>query len=185
MTLRALSVQVRGHSRCDLLAQSQNPRSHVSAAITGTDEVFEAAFRRAGILRVSSIAELFGMAEVLSKQSRPKGPRLAIVTNAGGAGVLAADALLSNGAQLAELTLETMKALDKFLPPSWSHANPVDTLGDCAPEDYAKTVEVVSNDVGCDAVLSILAPQGMTDPDQSARLLSKVAEGVKYWPPIR
>jgi len=149
-----------------------------TGAITGTDEVFEAAFRRAGILRVSTIAELFGMAEVLSKQARPKGSRLAIVTNAGGAGVLAADALLSNGAHLAELTPETMSSLDKLLPHSWSHANPVDTLGDCNPEDYARTVEVVSNDAGCDAVLSILAPQGMTDPDQSARLLSKVAEGI-------
>jgi len=149
-----------------------------TGAITGTDEVFEAAFRRAGVLRVSTIAELFGMAEVLSKQSRPKGPRLAIVTNAGGAGVLAADALLSNCAQLAEITPETMSMLDKFLPPSWSHGNPVDTLGDCSPEDYARAVEVVSNDPGCDAVLSILAPQGMTDPDQSSRLLCKVAEGV-------
>ena len=100
------------------------------------------------------------------------------MTNAGGAGVLAADALLSNGAQLAEITSETMSALDKFLSPSWSHNNPVDTLGDCNPEDYAKAVEVVSNDSGCDAVLSILAPQGMTDPDQSSRLLCKVAEGV-------
>ena len=149
-----------------------------TGAITGTDEVFEAAFRRAGVLRVSSIAELFGMAEVLSKQSRPKGPRLAIVTNAGGAGVLAADALLSGGAQLAEITPETMSALDKLLPPSWSHANPVDTLGDCSPEHYAKTVEVVSNDTACDGVLSILAPQGMSNPDHSSRLLSKVAEGV-------
>jgi len=149
-----------------------------TGAITGTDEVFEAAFRRAGVLRVSTISELFGMAEVLSKQSRPKGPRLAIVTNAGGAGVIAADALLSNGAQLGEISSETMSKLNGFLPASWSHSNPVDTLGDCNPENYAKTVEVVSNDPGCDAVLSVLAPQGMTDPDESSRLLAKVAEGV-------
>ena len=148
-----------------------------TGAITGTDEVFEAAFRRAGALRVSTISELFDMAEVLAKQPRPKGSRLAIVTNAGGAGVLATDALLSNGAQLAELTEETSEALNAFLPPSWSHGNPVDTLGDCAPENYSKTVEIVSNDPNCDAVLSILAPQGMTDPDQASRLLCKVAEG--------
>ena len=149
-----------------------------TGAITGTDEVFEAAFRRAGVLRVSTISELFGMAEVLSKQSRPKGPKLAIVTNAGGAGVIAADALLSNGAQLAEISSETIGTLSSFLPPSWSHANPVDTLGDCNPEDYAKTVEIVSNDPGCDAVLSVLAPQGMTDPNETSRLVAKVAEGV-------
>lgn len=147
-----------------------------TGAITGTDEVFEAAFRRAGALRVSTISELFDMAEVLAKQPRPKGPRLAIVTNAGGAGVLATDALLSNGAQLSELSAETSEALNLFLPPSWSHSNPVDTLGDCTPENYSKTVEIVSNDPHCDAVLSILAPQGMTDPDQASRLLSKVAE---------
>lgn len=147
-----------------------------TGAITGTDEVFEAAFRRAGALRVSTISELFDMAEVLAKQPRPKGPRLAIVTNAGGAGVLATDALLSNGAQLAELDWETTKALDAFLPPSWSHGNPVDTLGDCSPENYAKAVEIVSNDSNCDGVLSILAPQGMTNPDESSRLVSKVAE---------
>lgn len=149
-----------------------------TGAITGTDEVFEAAFRRAGALRVSAISELFDMAEVLAKQPRPKGPRLAIVTNAGGAGVLATDALLSNGAQLAELDCATTDALNALLPPSWSHANPVDTLGDCSADIYAKTVEIVSKDANCDAVLSILAPQAMTDPDQSARQLSKVAEGV-------
>jgi acetyltransferase len=149
-----------------------------TGAITGTDEVFEAAFRRAGALRVATISELFDMAEVLAKQPRPKGPRLAIVSNAGGAGVLATDALLSSGAQLAELNDETSKALSVFLAPSWSHGNPVDTLGDCIPENYAKTVEIVSNDPGCDAVLSILAPQGMTDPDRASRLLSKVSEGL-------
>jgi acetyltransferase len=149
-----------------------------TGAITGTDEVFEAAFRRAGALRVATISELFDMAEVLAKQPRPKGPRLAIVTNAGGAGVLATDTLLSNGAQLAELNGKTTDALNALLPPAWSHANPVDTLGDCPAENYAKTVDLVSNDPNCDAVLSILAPQGMTDPDQSSRFLAKVAEGL-------
>src|SRR5579859_5217137 len=149
-----------------------------TGAITGSDEIFEAAFRRCGILRVANIAELFDMAEVLGKQPLPKGPRLAIVTNAGGAGVLATDSLLSNGGQLAELDCATTDALNAFLPASWSHANPVDTLGDCSAENYAKAVEIVSNDTNCDAVLSILAPQAMTDPDQSARQLSKVAEGV-------
>jgi len=147
-----------------------------TGAITGTDEVFEAAFRRAGALRVSTISELFDMAEVLAKQPRPKGPRLAIVTNAGGAGVLATDALLSNGAQLAELDGATMRTLDAFLPAAWSHGNPVDTLGDCSPESYAKAVEIVANDANCDGVLSVLAPQGMTSPGEASRLMTKVAE---------
>jgi acetyltransferase len=149
-----------------------------TGAITGSDEIFEAAFRRCGILRVANIAELFDMAEVLGKQPRPQGPRLAIVTNAGGAGVLATDALLSNGGQLAQLSTDTKEALNKFLPEAWSHGNPVDTLGDAAPDTYIKTLEIVSHDPGCDAVLSVLAPQGMTEPEKSAALLGKAAQAI-------
>jgi acetyltransferase len=150
-----------------------------TGSITGSDEVFEAAFRRCGILRVASISELFDMAEVLSKQPRPLGPRLGVVTNAGGAGVLATDALLANGGQLAQLSAETHAALDRLLPAAWSHANPVDTLGDCVPEMYAKALHAVADDPNCDAVLSILAPQGMTEPEQAAGLVRKAAESIK------
>lgn len=129
-----------------------------TGALTGSDEVFEAAFRRCGILRVANISELFDMAEVLGKQPRPKGPRLGVVTNAGGAGVLATDALLANGGELAQLSADTMEALNRILPEAWSHANPVDTLGDCSPETYTKALEIVARDPKCDAVLSILAP---------------------------
>ena len=152
--------------------------SHTGAS-TGTDEVFEAAFRRCGILRVAGISELFDMAEVLGKQPRPKGPRLAIVTNAGGAGVLATDALLANGGELAQLSPQTREELNRLLPEAWSHANPVDTLGDCPPETYTSALEVVSRDPGCDAVLSILAPQGMTEPEKAAGLLTRAAEAIK------
>lgn len=150
-----------------------------TGSITGSDEVFEAAFRRAGILRVASIGELFDMAEVLSKQPRPHGPRLAVVTNAGGGGVLAVDALLASGGQLATLSPDTQATLNKLLPAAWSHANPVDTLGDCLPEMYAKALQVVADDPNCDAVLSILAPQGMTEPEQAAGLVRKAAETIK------
>jgi acetyltransferase len=149
-----------------------------TGAMTGSDEVFEAAFRRCGILRVRAISELFDMAEVLSKQPRPRGPRLAIVTNAGGAAVLATDALLASGGQLASLSAQTIEELNHFLPQAWSHANPVDTLGDCAPETYVQALEVVARDPNCDAVLSILAPQGMSEPEKSAALLSKDAESI-------
>ena len=150
-----------------------------TGSMTGSDEVFEAAFRRAGILRVASISELFDMAEVLSKQPRPHGPRLAVVTNAGGAGVLAVDALLASGGQLATLSEHTKETLNNLLPAAWSHANPVDTLGDCLPEMYAKALQAVANDPNCDAVLSILAPQGMTEPEQAAGLVRKAAETIK------
>src|SRR5579859_5459793 len=150
-----------------------------TGSITGSDEVFEAAFRRCGILRVASISELFDMAEVLSKQPRPRGPRLAVVTNAGGAGVLATDALLANGGQLAQISAETNAALDKLLPAAWSHANPVDTLGDSTPETYVQALKVVADDPNCDAVLSILAPQGMTEPETAAGLLRNAAEDIQ------
>src|SRR5437588_11351885 len=116
-----------------------------TGAMTGADEVIEAAFRRCGILRVANIAELFDMAEVLGKQPRPKGPRLAIVTNAGGAGGLATDALITSGARLADLSPETFKALDAFLPAAWSHNNPIDILGDAGADRYAKAVEIAAN----------------------------------------
>lgn len=147
-----------------------------TGALTGSDEVFEAAFRRCGILRVATIGELFDMAEVLSKQPRPLGPRLAVVSNAGGLGVLATDALLANGGQLADFSPETYQALNNILPAAWSHANPIDTLGDSSPELYVKALELAARDNNCDAVLSILAPQGMTEPEKSASLLSKAAE---------
>lgn len=149
-----------------------------TGAMTGSDEVFEAAFRRCGILRVTRISELFDMAEVLGKQPRPQGPRLAVVTNAGGAGVLATDALLENGGELAQLSPDTTEALNKILPAAWSHANPVDTLGDCSPENYIRALEITANDPNCDAVLSILAPQGMTEPEKSAGMLSTAAKTI-------
>jgi acetyltransferase len=102
-----------------------------------------------------------------------------VVTNAGGAGVLATDALLANGGQLAQLSAETHAALDRLLPAAWSHANPVDTLGDCVPEMYAKALHAVADDPNCDAVLSILAPQGMTEPEQAAGMVRKTAESIK------
>jgi hypothetical protein len=112
--------------------------------------VLEAAFRRCGVLRVQTIADLFYMAEVLAKQPRPKGPRLAIVTNAGGPGVLAADGLLSHGGQLAQLSAESMQALNELLPPHWSHNNPIDVLGDALPERFAKVIDIAAHDPNTD-----------------------------------
>ncbi len=116
------------------------------------------------------------MAEVLAKQPRPKGPRLTIVTNAGGPGVLATDMLISSGAQLADLTPETMEAFNKILPPTWSHNNPVDIIGDAKPELYAKALEIAAKDPNTDGMLVILTPQAMTDPTATAECLKPYAQ---------
>jgi acetyltransferase len=155
-------------------AAAQAAASH-TGALTGSDEVLDAAFRRCGVLRVQTIADLFYMAEVLSKQPRPKGPRLAIVTNAGGPGVLAADGLLSNGGQLAQLSPESMEALNNLLPPHWSHNNPIDVLGDALPDRYAKVVDIAVHDPNIDGLLAITCPQGMAQPTMTAENLKTYA----------
>jgi acetyltransferase len=118
------------------------------------------------------------MSEVLGKQPRPKGPRLCVVTNAGGPGVLATDALVSEGGELAQLSDESMKALNEFLPSAWSHNNPVDILGDAEPERYSKTLEVAAKDSGIDGMLVVMTPQGMTDPTRIAENLKPLAAGL-------
>ena len=151
-------------------AASKAASSH-TGALTGSDEVFDAALRRCGVLRVSSVSDLFYMAEVLSKQPRPRGPKLIILTNAGGPGVIATDRLLSVGGELAPLSDSTMESLNALLPAHWSHGNPIDILGDASPERYSKALEIAAKDPNSDGLLVILAPQGMTDPAHVAESL--------------
>ncbi len=139
-----------------------------TGALAGSDEVLDAALCRCGVLRVDSIAELFDMAEVLAKQKRPAGPRLTMVTNAGGPAVLATDTLVRAGGKLAELSPAIVDELNGFLPPTWSHANPIDILGDADAGRYVQTLQVVARDPDSDGVLVILAPQAMTDPTRVA-----------------
>jgi acetyltransferase len=155
-------------------AASHAAASH-TGALTGSDEVLEAAFRRCGVLRVTSIADLFHMAEVLSKQPRPLGPRLTILTNAGGPAVLATDALIAAGGELAPLSPESMKALNELLPSHWSHGNPIDILGDGGPDRFARAAEIAVSNPASDGLLVILAPQGMTDPAAAAERLKPFA----------
>jgi acetyltransferase len=155
-------------------AASKAAASH-TGALTGSDEVLDAAFRRCGVLRVHNIADLFYMAEVLGKQPRPKGNRLTILTNAGGPGVLATDALVANGGELAKLSERTLQKLDEFLPAHWSHGNPVDILGDADSERYAKAIEIAAQDPNSDGLLVALAPQGMTNPSEIAERLKPYA----------
>ncbi len=158
-------------------AAAKAAASH-TGSLTGSDEVLDAAFRRSGVLRVKSIADIFFMSDVLAKQPRPRGNRLAILTNAGGPGVLATDALVAGGGELAELSDETMKAFDAILPPQWSHNNPVDILGDAEPERYAKSLEIAAKDPAIDGMLVILTPQDMTNPTQIAEKLKPYAKGL-------
>jgi acetyltransferase len=146
-----------------------------TGALTGSDDVLEAAFRRCGVLRVRNIADLFSMADVLSKQPRPRGPRLSIVTNAGGPGVLATDALMAAGGALTSLSAESIRSLNDFLSSQWSHGNPVDVLADADAAKFAKAVDVVSRDPGSDGLLAVIAPQGLVDPTQAAQLLKPYA----------
>jgi acetyltransferase len=159
-------------------AASRAAASH-TGALTGSDEVLDAAFRRSGVLRVHNIEDLFHMAEVLGKQPRPKGPRLTIVTNAGGPGVLATDSLVASGGELAELSPASLGRLDEFLPAHWSHNNPIDVLGDADPDRYARALEIAAQDPNSDGLLVILSPQGMTDPALAAERLKPYAKSGK------
>ncbi|HYL62745.1 MAG TPA: bifunctional acetate--CoA ligase family protein/GNAT family N-acetyltransferase [Candidatus Methylomirabilis sp.] len=156
-------------------AASRAAASH-TGALTGSDEVHDAAFRRCGVLRVDRIADIFHMAEVLSKQPRPRGRRLMILTNAGGPGVLATDALMATGGELAEISEDTLRALNSLLPSHWSHGNPVDVLGDADPDRYERALELAIQDPNNDGLLAILAPQGMTDPAGMAERLKPHAK---------
>ncbi|MBN1515843.1 acetate--CoA ligase family protein [Candidatus Sumerlaeota bacterium] len=156
-------------------AAAQAAASH-TGSLTGSDEVLDAAFRRCGVLRVQEIAELFHMADTLSKQPRPKGNRLTIVTNAGGPGVLATDKLIVEGGELAKISDSSMKIYNELLPEAWSRNNPIDILGDAQPERYARTIATAAKDPNSDGMLVILTPQDMTDPTQIAEQLRPYAK---------
>jgi acetyltransferase len=145
-----------------------------TGSLAGSDDVLDAAFQRAGVLRVDSISELFSLADVLGKQPRPKGPHLTVITNAGGPGVLATDALIRHGGQLGQLSSTVVEKLNGFLPEAWSHNNPVDVLGDADPGRYAQAAQTVMQDVKTDGLLVILTPQAMTDPGATAAAMIPV-----------
>jgi acetyltransferase len=140
-----------------------------TGALAGRDDVYQAAFERAGMLRVYTIPELFDMVATLAQSQRPAGDRLAIVTNGGGIGVLAADALAQEGGRLAELSKESMLALDRLLPPTWSHGNPVDIIGDAPPERYAGAIQTLQQDAGVDAILALHCPVATASAEAAAQ----------------
>ncbi|MCB9037185.1 MAG: bifunctional acetate--CoA ligase family protein/GNAT family N-acetyltransferase [Lewinellaceae bacterium] len=153
-----------------------------TGSLAGNDAVYDAAFQRAGIIRVDTIAQLFNCAQSLAMQPRPYGNRLAIVTNAGGPGVLATDSLMLNGGALAKLSEKSMKKLNSLLPPHWSRNNPIDVLGDASAETYQQALDVCLSDANVDGVLAILTTQDVTDPSEVAKAVVEVAK--KYRKPV-
>jgi acetyltransferase len=161
--VKPVLVLKSGHSA----AGAKAAHSH-TGAFAGSDAVYDAAFARAGMLRVGTMGELFDAAESLALTGEQEGKGLAIVSNGGGAGVLATDALAAVGGRLAELVPETIARLDQALPPTWSRGNPVDIIGDAPGARYAAAIEAVLGDSGVDALLVLNCPIAPASPDEAA-----------------
>ncbi|MES9812346.1 MAG: GNAT family N-acetyltransferase [Candidatus Thiodiazotropha sp.] len=159
-------------------AGAEASMSH-TGALVGSDETFSAALSRSGVLRVETISQLFSAAKALSSRYRVYGDRLAIITNGGGPGVMAADRASDLNIELAEFNDQTIDALNKVLPDVWSHGNPVDIIGDAPPERYRAAVDICLNDPGVDGTIVILTPQAMTEPEEVAGALIDLADSHK------
>ena len=155
-------------------AGSKAALSH-TASLVGSDNVFDAAVNRAGVVRVQTVMQLFSAAKAISCGFRPVGNRLAIVTNGGGPGVLAVDRAVDLGVQIATLSDKTIDYLNLHLPPNWPHANPVDLIGDAQAERYRHAVKACLEDENVDGVLAILTPQAMTKPLEAAEVMIELA----------
>ena len=164
-----------GRTRAGALAVA----SH-TGRLGGEDAVYDAAFERAGIVRIKTFEELFDCVELLAKRARPTKPGLAIVTNAGSPGVMAVDSLSDYGIDPATLKAETIEKLDEVLPPGWSRTNPVDILGDASPERYESVVNICLKDPEVNGLLIILAPQALTRPTEVAESLASLVERTSY-----
>ena len=159
-------------------AAARAAASH-TGALAGRDAVYDAAFRRAGMLRVNDIGGLFGAVETLGMAQRPSGDRIGILTNGGGIGVMAVDALMDYGGRLAELSEETIAALDAVLPPTWSRGNPVDIIGDAPPERYAKSLEILLAAKDTDAILVLNCPTAIASGEAAAQAVVDTVAGNK------
>lgn len=146
-----------------------------TGAMAGEDAVYQAAFDEVGVIRIDRLDDLLATAELLGRHRRPAGSRLAIVTNAGGPGVIATDALVRGNGVLADLSTATIDQLSAFLPEHWSHANPVDVIGDASPERFAWALRTVLLDPAVDAVVTIVTPQAMIDTTEAARSIATAA----------
>lgn len=147
-----------------------------TGALAGSDDVFDAALRRAGILRVESINELFDAVATLGLVKPVAGDRLVVLTNGGGPGVMTTDALVRGGGRMAALSDDTLDRLDKVLPDNWSRGNPVDIIGDAPPERYLDALRILLDSADCDAVLFIQAPTAIVDSGEVARSMAPVIQ---------
>jgi acetyltransferase len=158
-------------------ASGSRAASSHTGALVGSDEVFDAALRRAGSVRVKTYTQLFAAARVLATGRLPEGERLAIVTNGGGPGVVAADSAAENGVQLAQLSEQTILTLDRELPAQWSRGNPLDIIGDAPPERFAAATAAALADPGVDALLAMYSPVATTEPEAAAQAVAQAARG--------
>jgi acetyltransferase len=151
-----------------------------TGSLTGEDIIYDAAFKRAGIVRVDEIEDLFNCAEVLGTQPLPKGPNLAIITNAGGPGVMATDALIAKGGKLAKLSQKTIEFLDSILPHYWSKGNPIDILGDAKADRYKAVIEACLNDENVDGIVIIYTAQAVAEPVEIAKSIIELCKSRGY-----
>jgi len=158
-------------------ASGSKAASSHTGALVGSDEVFDAALRRSGTVRVKTYMQLFAAARILASRPFPRGERLAIVTNGGGPGVIAADSAAEHGVPLAQLAPATVSALDGKLPPQWSHGNPMDIIGDAPPERFRDATAAALADPGVDAVLAMYSPVAVTAPEAAARAVADAVRG--------
>ncbi len=150
-----------------------------TGAMAAEDAIYDAAFKRVGVARVFDIGDIFDCTELIGRGKIPKGPKLCIVTNAGGPGVMATDSLIEHDGELSDLSEDTLSQLNSNLPAFWSKSNPVDVLGDANSKRISKAVQIVIQDKGVDAVLVILTPQAMTNPTATAKEISKLSADTK------
>ncbi len=176
--IKPIVVLKAGKSAAGALAAA----SH-TGALAGEDTVYDAAFKRAGIVRVNTIEELFDCAELMAKQRTPSGSRLAIITNGGGPGVMATDALSEYGLRPASLNQETLKAFDDFLPPHWSKGNPIDILGDASPQQWRKAIEVCLSAGEIDGLVVIFVPQTLNNAVTVAKAIRGLLSNMSH-PPV-
>ncbi|MCX9080643.1 MAG: bifunctional acetate--CoA ligase family protein/GNAT family N-acetyltransferase [Candidatus Methanoperedens sp.] len=165
-------------------AESAKAAASHTGAITGEDMVYDAAFKRAGIVRVKDIADLFNCAEAIGKHPLPQGPNIAIITNAGGPGVMASDAVILLGGKLAQLSNTTIEKLNGILPPHWSKSNPIDILGDAKAPRYEAAAEACFIDENVDCILIIYTPQGSSDPAEIAEKMLSLYKNKKFSKPF-
>ena len=161
-------------------SESAKAAASHTGSLSGEDGIYDAAFKRAGVVRVSEIADLFNAAEVLGTQPLPKGSNLAIITNAGGPGVMATDSLIGFGGHLAKLSQKTIDSLNAVLPPFWSHGNPIDVLGDAKADRYKAAVDAALNDDNVDGLLIIFTQQAVSESVEIAKSIVELVRSKPY-----